>query len=322
MAITVDEVAYSALSGIASNAGLLNACRWVSDRYRQLSNRGRLRSLRRVDSLVLPAAISTGTVTATRASDIVTGNAAAYAVWDPTLVGRYFRYARNWYEITGVEEDGSGNFQLRLRTEIAEATGTAVTYNIVQRHTKMPDDLRFMGSVVHQRLYREVTQLSLNSMNFLYPERIYVGGAGPEVFCEVGDAPDGRRLMEFYPYTSATEQLLYTYYAKSPDLRPGDPLPDNLDPEALKQGVLIDLYRWEMAKAMRDNKVDAAGLWGNMMSRQGAVWERRIEELLRADRSVDDVDYILHALGPPVAGESAWIRTAGADALSRLTNWP
>jgi hypothetical protein len=186
----------------------------------------------------------------------------------------------------------------------------------------MPADMRFMGSVVHQRLHREVTNLSLNSMNAMHPERIYVGTTGPEVFCEIGDHPDGSRLIEFYPYNTNTEQLMFTYYTKSPELRPGDPLPDNLDPDALKEGVLIDLYRWEMAKSLRENKIDAAAVWGNIGARQGTIWEKRLVDLLRADRSVDDVDYILHTLGPPISGGGGVIRTAAADAYSRLTDWP
>lgn len=319
----VEEVAYAALSAVGSNAGTLQAIKWTSDRYRQLANRSRLRALRKVDQVVIPAAITEGTVTATRDSAIITGDATAQAAWAavPNDGTNYFRFRRNWYKIAEVEVAG-GTRTLKLHNPVAEESSATVGYKIVQRHTKLPSDLRYAGRFVQQRLWRPITQMSLSEVDLTQPERLFVAGTGPEMVCEIGDAEDGSRLFEFYPYPLRSELILFSYYARSPELKPGDNLPDNLDVEALKQGVLIDVYRYEMAQALRKNQVEVAAVWGNHLRTQEAVWEDRIHEMQRADRSVDDLSIIIHTNGPPTQGDMTFIRTARQDAISRLGNFP
>src|SRR5579885_1928570 len=178
--LTVDDVARSALNAVGSNAGLLQAIRWVSDRYRQLGNRGKLRALRRIDQLVIPAAITDGTATFTRGSNLVTGDDTASSAWitgtstanaddapplntpapQHSVVGRWIRYKRVWYKI-------------------------------VQRHTRLPKNTRFVGGFVQQRLWRPLTQLSIAELDLTYPERLFVAGTGPEVWAVIGDDDEG-----------------------------------------------------------------------------------------------------------------------------------
>jgi hypothetical protein len=339
MAIAVEDVARAALSSVGSNAGILQAVRWVSERYNQLANRGRLRALRKVAAVNIPAAITDGTASFTAGSDIVTGDSTAQAAWlaatstanqdnlpatavNTSIVGRYIRARRIWYKITRLEPDGSGGVQLRLETPFTELSAPNTAYKIVQRHTRMPQDMRFLGRFVQERLFRPMTQLSISELDLLHPERLFVTGTGPEVVAEIGDDIDGVRLVEFYPYPLRNETLKFTYYARPQELTVGMTLPDDISPEALKMGVLIDVYRYEMAQALRDNRVDVAATWRNEMRAQETTWERRIEELLRTDRSADDISLILHTQGPPAYGDLTFIRTARQDAISRIANWP
>lgn len=317
----VEEVAYAALSAVGSNAGVLQGVKWTSDRYRQLSNRGRLRSLRRVAQVVIPAAVSDGLITAARDSAVIEGDADAQAVWHAGLAGWYFRYRRNWYKVVSVETAG-GVKTLKLDTPVTEDGSADVGYKLVQRFTPMPSDMRTVGRFVHQRLWKPISQVSLSELDLMHPERLFVTGTGPELVCEVGDDENGARLFEFYPYPLNSDSVLFSYYSRSPDLQPGDKLPDNLDVEALKQGVLIDVYRYEMAKALRENKVEVAAVWGNHLRTQETVWETRMTELMRADRSVDDLSIIIHTMGPPAYGDLTFIKTARQDAISRLDNFP
>lgn len=337
---TVDDVARSTLAAVGSNAGLLQAIRWTSERYRQLSNRGKLRALRRIDQLVIPAAITDGTATFTRGSTVVTGDATAQAAWTTgtsttnsdneapnienpphSVVGRYIRYRRVWYKVVGLEPNGA-NVQLRLANPVAEDDSTSVNYKLVQRHTRLPKDTRFLGGFVQQRLWRPLAQLSIYELDLTAPERLFVAGTGPESWTVIGDDEDGTRLLEFYPYPLRNEAILFTYYRKSPDLLPGMSLPDDLDIESLKMGVLIDVYRFEMAQAMRANQVEQAALWRNELRAQEKTWEDRMQELYRVDRMDDEVKTILHTQGPPVFGDFTFIRTARQDAISRLGNFP
>lgn len=336
---TVDDVARATLAAVGSNAGLLQAIKWSSDRYRQLANRGKLRALRKIDQLVIPAAITDGTATFTRGSDIVTGDATAQAVWrtgisivnsddgaglnneSHSVVGRYIRYRRVWYKVTKLEDTGAA-VQLRLNVPVAEDSSTAVTYKLVQRFTRLPKDARFLGAFVQQRLWRPLAQLTIAELDQTAPERLFVAGTGPESWTMIGDDEDGVRLLEFYPYPLRNEAILFTYYAKSPELKPGMNLPDDLDIEALKVGVLIDVYRFEWSQALRANQVETAAQWRAECQRHEKLWEERMMELFRVDRMDDEVKVILHTAGPPVFGDFTFIRTARQDAISRLGNFP
>ena len=342
MATMVDDVARATLSAVGSNAGILQAIKWTSDRYRQLSNRGKLRALRRIDQLVIPAAITDGTASFTRGSDIVTGDVAARTAWttgqslvnaddqaplletpEHSVIGRYIRYRRVWYKVVNVEISTPGGApQLRLNVPVAEDSSTNVNYKLVQRHTRLPKNTRFLGGFVQQRLWRPLAQLSISELDLIAPERLYVAGTGPEHWTVIGDDEDGFRLVEFYPYPLRNEAILFTYYAKSPDLTPGTNLPDDLDIEALKMGVLIDVFRFEMSQALRANQVEVASVWRNELRAQETTWKDRMEELFRADRMDDEVKIILHTQGPPVFGDFTFIRTARQDAISRLGNFP
>jgi hypothetical protein len=333
MAVLVDDVARSTLAAVGSNAGLLQGIKWTSDRYRQLGNRGKLRALRKVAQLTIPAAIESGgtdgavdggLASFTRDSDIVTGDATAQATWSSLgdqIVGRYIRYARVWYKVVNVEPTGGG-VQLRLENTVTEPDHVTGAYKLVQRHTRMPADARFFGRFVQQRLWRPLSLVSISELDLMHPERLFVAGTGPELCAEIGVGEDGLRLMEFYPYPHRAESILFTYYTKSPDLNPGDALPEELDVESLKMGVLIDVYRFEMAKALRDNKVDVAAVWRNELRAQEKTWEDRLQELMRVDRATEDINVILHTQGPPVIGDFTFIRTARQDAISRLGNFP
>lgn len=328
MATTVDDVARETLNSVASNAGILQTIRWISQRYRQLAQRGKMRHLRRVAEVVIPASLSTGTITAVRESQVITGDTDAQTAWAAAagadglgLVGRYFRFRRNWYEIAGVELSGSAP-QLRLTSPVAEEDSDDVTYKIVQKHTKMPADLQQLGAFVHMRLWRPLTKMSIMELDLTQPERIFVAGTGPEMWAEVGNDAQGIRTIEFYPYPVENELIRFFYYAKSPDLEPGDFVPNEIAVEVLKSGALIDVMRFEMAQALRQNNVEAAALWRNELRAQETTWGKRMEEAMQAERATDDISVILHTNGPPVYGDMTFIRTARQDAISRLGNFP
>lgn len=329
--VTVDDIAREALNSVGSNAGLIQAIKWVSQRYRQLAQRGKMRHLRRIGEVIIPAAVTDGTITATRGSEVVTGNTTAQAAWlavgnpDVTgsgMVGRYFRYRRDWYEIEDLIPDGSGGVSLKLRSQIAEDASTAVNYKIVQKHTRMPADMQSMGLFVQMRLWRPLTEMSIMELDLTQPERLFVAGTGPEMYAEIGDDAQGIRTVEFYPYPLENELIRFTYYTRSPDLNPGDRIPNAIATEVLKSGALVDIFRWEMAQALRDNRVETAAVWRNELRAQETTWMKRMEEAMVAERANDDISMILHTMGPPAYGDFTFIRTARQDAISRLGNFP
>lgn len=320
---TVDEVARAAISGITTNAGLFHAIRWCNERYRQLTSRVKMRHLRRIGEVVIPVPVTAGTVTITRGSDIVVGDAAARTAWaavdglgDLTW---YIRVRRVWYVVVGTTDTGD----LKLESIVSEDSTADTTYKLVKRYHALTKDVRHVGAFVHMRLQKNLRDESVLQMDMEHPARWIVAGSGPEVVCFGGNATDGRRLVEFYPFSTKEEIIHYVYWPVPVSLVSGTVLPAEIDLEALKSGVMVDLYRWEMSRAIREGKIDQAAVWRNEMRMQEGTWEKRIEEMAQADRGKDDVTFILHTRGLPLAGDVIPpIRSAREDAWSRLDNWP
>ena len=310
MAGTVADVARAALAALGSDAGQVLAATWAAERYSEVAATARLKQLRQVGSVVIPATITAGTVTVTQDSDIVTGDATARAAWDQTLVGRFFRTGTVWYEIGGVD----GAPSLRLKTVYAETTSASATYAIVQRYADLPRDARHLGDFVHARRRRKLNVMSSGYLHQRAPERQYLAG-GPVVVSEVGQQEDGTRRVEIYPY-SATPEVIHFLYWQAPPVRwaPEDPLPGALDVFHLKEGVLIDVYRYEAAQAAKAGKLELAAYYRNELRAQETKWERIKPQIVMADSGIDDHTFFWASVDAYPQGE---IATARDEFLAR-----
>lgn len=310
-ATTVDSVARAALNAINSDVGLVRAVKFTSYRYRELTNDGKLRALRKLGELVIPAVVDTGTVDCTRDSNVVTGNAAAQAVWTTALIGRYFRASNAWYKVANVVGG-----ELRLESTFSETAVDDGAYKIVQRFAALPPEVRYLGTFVHTRLRNKLQLQTAHEMDWNFPDRILSSNAGPQVVVDFGRDDSGDRVVEIYPYSETSEILHYTYWERSPDLEIGDLLPYSVDEYALKEGVLIDLMRYEASKAARSGKVDEASFWRNDYRAQETQWRKIRQDLLKADKGIDDMTFILRHAGLDVASDGV-IRTAREEIWAR-----
>src|SRR3990170_1068334 len=100
---TVEDAARAALAAVDSQAGIIVAAQWVSERYQALASRTALRHLRRVGTVTVPAAVTAGTVEVTHGSPIVEGDPTAVAAWSVAMVGRQFQVDHVWYGVQSVE---------------------------------------------------------------------------------------------------------------------------------------------------------------------------------------------------------------------------
>jgi len=309
---TVEAIARAALGDLAQlDTGLVLGERWVNERYSQLASRHRLKQRRRLGEVVIPAAITTGTVTATRGSDLVTGDATAAAAWSSTLVGRYFQVDSAWYEVQEV----SGT-TLKLAVTYAEDTAADASYAIVARTVALPTTVRHIASaMIHERYGSLVQGWTLSRLDRVFRERMYLT-TGPAYFSEVGEAADGAKLLEFYPYSTTTEHVAYVYWEKPRVYSRTEHLPGAVDSEKLKQGVLVDVMRWRMAKAADAGNVELAALWRNEYRAQETVWKGVLQELIREDSGVDDTTFLVRSLGGLSVQPSA-ITDAHAEVIAR-----
>lgn len=293
MPLLVEEVARASLAALDTDAGLLRCIRFVSERYRELTGRSRFRHLRRIGELNLPAPVSTGLATVTRDSNLVTGNAAASVKWTTALIGRHFRSRVTWYEIVDVRPSATAAV-LVLASKYSEdpATTQPASYRIVQRHTPLDPTVRYLGNFVHMRRRRTMKLLSLAELDMIYPTRHNITG-GPRNVTEIGVNAQGQKIVELYPYNDLSETVHYVYWPKSRDLGVTDVLPDELDLVHLKSGVLVDLMRYEAARAARLGMMEKAAFYRNEYRQQTQEWERMILDAVRADKGLDDTTFIL-----------------------------
>ena len=316
---TAEDVARAALSALNTDAGLLRAINWTSERYRELSARTRLRHLQRFAQIDLPAPVTAGSATVTPGSTLVVGDAVASPTWNTNLIGQFFRAQVAWYEITNVVPSAT-TAVLNLRTPFAEsASGAGTGYRIVQRYVNLANGVRFLGAFVHARRRRKLDTVNRLDLDIRYPGRQNITG-GPRVVCDLGVDPDTqRRRVEFYPYNDQEEMITYQYWMIAQDLKADTPLPPEIDLALLKIGVLCDLYRYKMAQLIALGQVEPAALMRNELRAQMTSWEGAIQDLIRADRGTEDVAMILRLHGPNRGLDNPLIKDAHDEVLN---NWP
>jgi hypothetical protein len=296
---TVEDVARAALGALDTDASLLRAAKWAAERYRELTNRSRFRHLMRTGEIALEPPVTAGTVTVTPGSVSIVADATAQAAIAVVgnIVGQFIRCQVAWYEIINyVAATGT----IELKSPYSEtASGAGTGFRIVQRFVTLDPSVRFLGEFVHTRRHRKLRKTNKMALDLHYPGRNLISG-GPRAVADLGvDPTTHERRVEFYPYNDQRELIVYQYWVIAPDIseRLDTPLPNEVDLALLKQGVLVDLYRYEMAKLMHAGKVEAAALMRNEARAQATTWESAIEDIIRADRASEDVSFVLKLHG-------------------------
>jgi hypothetical protein len=188
----------------------------------------------------------------------------------------------------------------------------------VKRHHTLATAARRLGAFVHSRQRRELTTVSAGELDIIAPGRILAGGL-PVYVAEIGEDSSGYKQVEIYPPPEESELIHYVYWKLPTTLTLSTTLPQSIDPYTLKEGVLVDLYRFEKSRALRLGNMEAAGHWGNEEARQRTIWRKAIDHAIRSDRGVDDITFIVQMLsGGTRSGD---IKTARDDLYARW-NYP
>ena len=311
---TVEEVARDVIASIDTAADHVLAGRWVGSRYRQLANQTRMKHLRRVGALTLPASITAGLATVARGSSTVTGDSTAQAAWIGDLKGRWFRASTVWYEIENVVDSA-----LQLVEPYAEGNVSAGGYNVVARHVVIPKEARWPDLFVHMRRRVRVETLPTEFLDAIAPERNEINDVGPSWVAEVGadHKQNAGRLVEFYPYVKTNAELIhYVYWAEPSVLALEDEIPQNIPDYVLREGALIDAMRYESGLAMRNGQVEQAAFWRNEYRAQNTHWERIRLDAFRTDDGIDDLVMFLKESGITFRGQGD-IRNARDEIWAR-----
>jgi len=313
---TVEDVATLVLGATDVSADrpipIHTVAKWVDQRYKQLCARVRFRNKRRIGVLNVPATLNTGTVTATRDSATIALSAAADAVVTSAVIGRHIRVSTVWYKITAYATPN-----ITIETAFTENTVTAGGYTILAREVLLDTDARWLGKVVHQRLRTTVEQRSLHALDWAAPDRVLASG-GPYYYAESGrDVTTGAMILQLYPGTTTSETLNYVYWSKPSDLILTSTIPEPTDEYVLREGVLIDLFRYRASQELNAGRQDVAGFWRNESRSQVTSWEREVMEAIRADRGTDDITMMMQVLGQSISGGRGDIYDAKTELFAR-----
>jgi hypothetical protein len=126
----------------------------------------------------------------------------------------------------------------------------------------------------------------------MFPGRTLVGNI-PTHVAQVGTDSSNNLIYEIYPPPEESEIIHYIYWNLPSTLTANSTIPAVIDPYTLKEGVLIDLYRYEKAAARRNLQIEAANSWSNDEARQRTIWKKVIKDAIRTSRGSDDITFIL-----------------------------
>lgn len=312
---TLESIAAQTVASVGGGLSYPLVAEWVRARYQQLATRVKLKHLRQLGQVNIPAAITTGTATVARGSDTVT-----LSSFDPSLLGTnstgwFFRAGVVWYEVVSYSFTLAGTTFLRLKAPYAEAAVTAGAYVLVSRYTKLDPAAAWIGrSWVHARHRRPLSITTMDKLNTMASYRPLVGSGGPQWVAE-GPELDGVKTVEIYPYSATAEALFYVYWKDVPALTLTEELSSRVKPYILKEGALIDCYRYKMTQAADKMQIEAAAFYRNEMRTQETKWERYLMEAIQADQGEDDGQFILTTLGR--SGAYSEIRNARDQVWSR-----
>jgi hypothetical protein len=146
---------------------------------------------------------------------------------------------------------------------------------------------------VHMRLRRPLHTVSEMGLNLMIASRFEINSV-PAYVAEMAPDTDGTRRVEIYPYPMNTELIHYMYWAKPPTLQFHDYIPGDIDIEALREGVLIDVYRNLANKFAMEGRVNEAGYYRNEARAQETTWKNiHKKRLLQQDEGTDDIEFML-----------------------------
>lgn len=282
----VEELAREVVGSVDAEEGYLIAQRWISNRYQEIAALLPLKTLLKFGETTIPAAIHEGTITVARGSEGVTGSGTN---WGAHLKGWFLKREMGWYEIEKVDSPT----QLTLLSPYAEGNAAGVGYWIVNRRVPLAPGVRRLQ--VMRAGGRHLDYIGAAEMDLSYADRWLVSDY-PQVAAEVGidsTVSPTVRLYEFYPYPRNGCVVSYTYHENPTQLKMEDELPDFIDSGMLKEGTLIDLFRFEMGRALKEGRTQEAGFWRNEMRAQQTLWEQRLREVPINTGATDSGTFIL-----------------------------
>jgi len=215
------------------------------------------------------------------------GGSLAVSEWAQSGNNLYVRLADS------ADPDSKRSAFVTYDIENSDGTTTGNSYKLVKRYYPLASDARWLGTFVHSRTRMLLSIETPETMDVIAPGRIHIGGYPSHISLIGRDATNGYLMVEVYPPPATSEILHYIYWTLPSALVMASDIPLQIDDNMLKEGAMVDAYRWAKITSIEKGNVEAAGFYGNWEDRQRTIWKRSLKDAQRTDRGVDDTTLIL-----------------------------
>ncbi len=214
------------------------AQQWITDRYRTITENILWSFKIGQGTFYTPAAYSTGTITMTNGSNVVTGSGTTFTAG---MVGEQLSLQGFVFTITAF----SSTTSITIDTIWYGATTASLVYQILQAYiTPTPTDFLAWLSVIDPALgWRIRTGYNSSELDTIDPRRASTGT--PTLLAGRSYNSSDIARYELWPYSTAQKQYMYLYEKRVTDLTtPGATPPAIIRSDILVKGALADLSRW------------------------------------------------------------------------------
>lgn len=246
------EEAVAELNSYVPELGPAQARNLVNRAWRDIRDQRRWSFLKAETAIYTPALINTGSVTATRGSALVVGDAAAAAAWvvagAPTLITRQWRVGLGpVYNISAFD----GVNTLTLENAFGEPSVAGSVYQIQQFYYPAPSDFLRWESVVDPiSAFAFLLDWTKEELDRADPQR----GAQtlPHRMVTYRQHPVTLQyLFEMWPTPTAAWRYPALYQRRGVDLDDGQLFPEHLAPQLINLRTRIHGYEWAHANKGR-----------------------------------------------------------------------
>jgi hypothetical protein len=301
--------------GVVDGLDIFSARKFVSRAYADICQRREWGFLRGRGVVVVPSAMSTGTVAVTKNSTDITFSAAAAAVLDifglnPSVAQCQIKIsvAGGPYSIASYTPDGAATLELPYQ----EATNATATYSLVRCYVSAPDDfLRFISinDALRGKPMRFGPRWTQQTLDRIDPQR--ANNSEPYVFATYIPDSTGRMRYEIWPHPTVGQTFLIEYRKRGDrdDLDYSGTLPDLIGSDLILSRAKYRAYELGAARATTGVK---AQMFALLMERANADYEAKLKLAMRSDKAQNPDTVVVHNERMMFPLDAEWIASHGS----------
>lgn len=303
------------LVGLVDGLDIFSARKFCNRAFADICTRREWGFLRGRGVVIVPSAVSTGTVAVTQNSTDIVFDAAAAAVLDvfglnPSVAQCQIKIsvAGGPYSIASYTPGGVATLELPYR----EATNAASAYNLVRCYVSAPDDfLRFISinDSLRGKPMRFGPRWTQQTLDRIDPQR--ANNSEPYVFATYVYGSDGHTRYEIWPHPTVGQTFLIEYRKRGDrdDLDYSGDLPDLIPSDLILSRAKYRAYELGAVKAATGVK---SQVFAAMMKEADNDYETKLKLAMRNDKAQNPDTVVVHNERMMFPLDAEWISSHGS----------